>query len=199
MATIVKTPSGTWKALIRKTGWPATAKTFRTKRDAEDWARRTEDEMVHGVYIQRRPSERMTIEDALKRYLSEVSPTKRPASADSDARHAKPLMQNLGKYSLAALTPELIAKDTSRRHRRALPLGAQQRLCRGDEWTHPGGQGESARLWYGQAPAHRLLPDLLEASSSAPEPMAPPGSAGPGVKLIHTKRERGPLALRSEL
>ncbi|AAW73853.1 Site-specific recombinase XerD [Xanthomonas oryzae pv. oryzae KACC 10331] len=110
MATIVKTPSGTWKALVRKTGWPATAKTFRTKRDAEDWARRTEDEMVRGVYIQRAPSERMTIEDALKRYLSEISPTKRPASADSDARHAKPLMQNLGKYSLAALTPELIAK-----------------------------------------------------------------------------------------
>jgi len=38
MATIVKTTSGTWKALIRKTGWPTTAKTFRTKRDAEDWA-----------------------------------------------------------------------------------------------------------------------------------------------------------------
>jgi hypothetical protein len=49
MATIVKTPSGTWKAVIRKIGWPTTAKTFRTKRDAEDWARRTEDEMVRGV------------------------------------------------------------------------------------------------------------------------------------------------------
>lgn len=35
MATLVKTPSGTWKALIRKTGWPTIAKTFRTKRDAE--------------------------------------------------------------------------------------------------------------------------------------------------------------------
>jgi hypothetical protein len=64
MATIVKTSSGTWKALIRKTGWPATAKTFRTKRDAEDWARRTEDEMVRGVYIQRAPAERMTVEAA---------------------------------------------------------------------------------------------------------------------------------------
>ena len=92
MATIVKTPSGTWKALIRKTGWSTTAKTFRTKRDAEDWARRTEDEMVRGIYIQRAPSERMTIEDALKRYLSEVSSTKRPASASSDTRHAKPLI-----------------------------------------------------------------------------------------------------------
>lgn len=64
MATLVKTPSGTWKALIRKTGWPTVAKTFRTKRDAEDWSRRTEDEMVRGVYIQRSGSERMTLENA---------------------------------------------------------------------------------------------------------------------------------------
>lgn len=39
MATIVKTPSGTWKAVIRKTGWPTSSKTFRTKRDADDWVR----------------------------------------------------------------------------------------------------------------------------------------------------------------
>ena len=28
MATIVRTPSATWKAVIRKQGWPTTAKTF---------------------------------------------------------------------------------------------------------------------------------------------------------------------------
>lgn len=110
MATLVKTPSGTWKAVIRKSGFPTTAKTFRTKRDAEDWARRVEDEMVRGVYINRAPAERMTVADALKRYLAEVSPTKRPASAASDARHAKPLTRHLGNYSLVALTPEVIAK-----------------------------------------------------------------------------------------
>lgn len=110
MATIVKTPSGTWKALIRKTGWPATAKTFRTKRDAEDWARRTEDEMVRGMYIQRAPAERMTVEEALKRYLAEVTPTKRPMTQLSERRHSKPLIQHLGKYSLAALTTEIVAQ-----------------------------------------------------------------------------------------
>lgn len=110
MATIVKTPSGTWKALIRKAGWPTTAKTFRTKRDAEDWARRTEDEMVRGMYIQRGPSERMTIADALKRYLKEVTPTKRPLTQLSELQHSKPLIEHLGKYSLAALTPEVIAQ-----------------------------------------------------------------------------------------
>ena len=86
MAVIVKTPSGTWKALIRKRGFPTASKTFRMKRDAEDWARRTEDEMVRGVYIQRASAERLTIADALKRYLEEVSPTKRPASASCDLR-----------------------------------------------------------------------------------------------------------------
>lgn len=69
MATITKTPSRTWKAVIRKSGWPTTIKTFRTKRDAEDWARRTEDEMVRGVYIQRASSERLTVEAALNATL----------------------------------------------------------------------------------------------------------------------------------
>ncbi|WP_254920031.1 hypothetical protein, partial [Pseudomonas aeruginosa] len=40
----------------RKTDWPTNEKTFRTKRDAEDWARRTEDEMVRGVYSNRPPN-----------------------------------------------------------------------------------------------------------------------------------------------
>jgi hypothetical protein len=58
MPTLVKTPSGSWKAVIRKNGFPTTIKTFRLKRDAEDWARRTEDEMVRGLFIQRTPAER---------------------------------------------------------------------------------------------------------------------------------------------
>lgn len=63
MARIAKTPSGNYKALIRKSGWPSTSKIFRIKRDAEDWARRIEDEMVRGVYIQRSSSERLTLSD----------------------------------------------------------------------------------------------------------------------------------------
>lgn len=57
MATIVKTSAGAWRAVIRKTGSPTNAKTFRTKRDAEDWSRRADDEMVRGVYIHSSGSE----------------------------------------------------------------------------------------------------------------------------------------------
>jgi integrase len=110
VATITKTESGKWKAIIRKGGWPTTVKTFRLKKDAEDWARRTEDEMVRGVFVQRAPAERMTLDAALKRYLAEVTPTKRPLSQVSDQRHAKPLSLHLGKYSLATLTPEIVGQ-----------------------------------------------------------------------------------------
>lgn len=110
MATIVKTSAGSWKAVIRKTGWPTSAKTFRTKRDAEDWARRTEDEMVRGVYIRRAGSERTTIEAALRRYVAEVTPSKRPLTQISEVRRAEILIKRLGRYSLAALTPDIVAR-----------------------------------------------------------------------------------------
>jgi hypothetical protein len=89
MATIVKTPSGSWKALIRRKGWPTSSMAFRTKRDAEDWARRTEDEMIRGVYVRRSPSQKILLQDALKRYLKEITPTKRPSTQRAEKMRAK--------------------------------------------------------------------------------------------------------------
>ena len=110
MATITKTKTGTWKAVVRKTGWPSVSKTFRIKRDATDWARHVEDEMVRGVYVHRANSSRLTLNAALDRYLSEVTPTKSATTAVREPRKAKQLKASLGKYSLMSLTPEVIAK-----------------------------------------------------------------------------------------
>jgi len=109
MATIVSTPSGTHKALVRMKGWPTVSKTFRLKRDAVDWARRTEDEMVRGVYISRSGSESTTLQKALERYLAEVTPTKKPTTQRSESITSKHLISFLGKYSMAALSSELVA------------------------------------------------------------------------------------------
>lgn len=109
MATIVKTPSGSWKAVVRKIGWPTTAKTFRIKRDAEDWARRAEDEMVRGLYVGRSKSERLTFSLALDRYLAEVTPSKKPLTQRAERLKAKPLRAFFGAYSLAAINAELVA------------------------------------------------------------------------------------------
>ena len=110
MATISKTPSATWKAVIRKSGWPTNIKTFRTKRDAEDWARRTEDEMVRGVYIDRAGSDRILLKHGLDRYLREVSSTKKTSTHSAEKHKAKALKASLGDYSLAAITPDLVAR-----------------------------------------------------------------------------------------
>jgi integrase len=110
VATITKTPSNTWKAVIRKRGWPTNIKTFRTKRDAEDWARRTEDDMVRGVYIDRAGSDRLLLKHALDRYLREVSSTKKPSTHSAEKHKAKALKASLGAYSLAAITPDLVAE-----------------------------------------------------------------------------------------
>lgn len=115
MATFVKTPSGTWKAVIRKTGFPTTIKTFRLKKDAEDWARRTEDEMVRGMFVQRAPAERLTFEKAMQRYLAEVTPAKRPMTQNGERKRSVPLIEFFGKYSLAAVTAELVAQYRDKR------------------------------------------------------------------------------------
>ena len=115
MATITKTPSNTWKAMIRKSGWPTTIKTFRTKRDAQDWARRTEDEMVRGVYIDRADASHLLLKTALDRYLRDVSSTKKPSTHAAEQHKTKALKTELGNYSLAALNPSLIANYRDQR------------------------------------------------------------------------------------
>lgn len=132
MATIVKVPVKSkttvplsegagrrqefkYKALVRLTGWPTTSKTFRLKKDAEDWARRTEDEMVRGVFIQRAPAERTTLSAALDRYAREVTPTKKASSRVSELRRIGVVKRELGGYSMAALSSDLVADFRDRR------------------------------------------------------------------------------------
>ncbi len=52
----------------------------------------------------------MTVELALKRYLAEVVPTKCVTSQLADVKRSRIFIKHFGKYSLAALNPELIAK-----------------------------------------------------------------------------------------
>ena len=110
LATFIKTDSGKWKAKIRLKGFKQVSKTFRTKRDAKDWARRTEDEMVRGVYIQRSDTERLMLVDALDRYLSEMATKRKPDSHKREVTRANNIKKHLGQYSLAAINSSVIAK-----------------------------------------------------------------------------------------
>jgi integrase len=65
------------------------------------------------MLIQRAPSERTTLEAAMKRYLSEVTPTKRPTTQNNERKRSTPLVAFFGKYSLAAI--KLIAEYRDKR------------------------------------------------------------------------------------
>ena len=91
------------------------SKTFRIKRDAEDWARTTEDEIRRGIYIHKNGSERLTIIEALDRYLKEVTPTKKESTQRGDIDRANQLKPELGKYSMAALNADVISKYRDKR------------------------------------------------------------------------------------
>lgn len=110
MATLVHAPDGKWKAIIRRKGWPIVAKTFRTKRDAQDWARQAEDEMVRGIFINRADSHGKSIDDALSTYLREITPTKKSSTQYREKGRIKTLREKLKKYSLAAVTPKIVAE-----------------------------------------------------------------------------------------
>lgn len=66
--------------------------------------------MVRGLFIQRGSSERMTFEAAMKRDLADVTPTKRPLTQAAEKSRSRSILASFGKYSLAAITTELIAE-----------------------------------------------------------------------------------------
>nr|WP_233175884.1 site-specific integrase [Dyella sp. ASV24] len=66
--------------------------------------------MVRGVFIERAPSERMTFGAALDRYLAEVTPTKKESTQRAERLKAASLRLYFGKYSLAAINTDLVAR-----------------------------------------------------------------------------------------
>jgi len=84
MATITKRGDGQWQAKVRRKGFLDTSKTLPTKAKAERWARSIESEMDHGSYVSRAEAESTTLNDALDRYLSEITPAKKGAKQEAD-------------------------------------------------------------------------------------------------------------------
>jgi integrase len=103
MATITKRGSG-WSVQVRRKGFSAQYRTFRLKRDAEAWARLQEARVdQQNGPIDSRALRYITLGDILRRYLVEVTPSKR--SADSERlRLGKVLRAPMCDLTLADLT-----------------------------------------------------------------------------------------------
>ncbi len=82
MASISKRASG-WFVQVRRKGYEPEYRTFRTKVEAEAWARERESRIDRGEpSTSKRALRGITLADLLRRYVAEVTPTK--ASAESE-------------------------------------------------------------------------------------------------------------------
>ncbi|MEW6134073.1 MAG: hypothetical protein AB1591_13090 [Pseudomonadota bacterium] len=106
MATIRKRGEYQWQAIVKRKGIGSTSKTFLNKKDAEDWAKITESEMIRGHYIKRDDAEKTTLSELINRYRETILPTKR-------GKHFGPALtmldDRLGKLALSAISSKKVA------------------------------------------------------------------------------------------
>lgn len=76
MATIIKRGNG-WRAQVRRRGYKTVSATFDTRRDAEMWVAEVEAKMHRGKWQDADESATTTLGEAMRRYLTEVTPAKK--------------------------------------------------------------------------------------------------------------------------
>jgi len=112
VATITKRTDGTgrvrWQAKVRLRGHPARSKTFARLTDARRWAAAAETAIKDRRYFPSTESERHTLRDLCERYIHDVLPAKKNARKVS--QHLRWWDEQIGQYSLASITPAVIAE-----------------------------------------------------------------------------------------
>lgn len=118
MATFSKTVSGTFKAEIRRTGFPAVRKTFPTDAEARAWARRVEDDMRRGNYTPLdRDGEALTVAGLVKRFKEDEKKAGRTIARGTVSCLGIVTKSNLGSILINRLTPNDIVKFAENRQK----------------------------------------------------------------------------------
>ena len=107
MAVFDQRESGYWQARIRRKGWPPQSRTFRTKSQAETWARSVEADMDKGAFISTALAERTLFKEIAARFTAEFAPH-HYRGVGWQHKLAR-LVDRLGAYSMASLTQDRVA------------------------------------------------------------------------------------------
>lgn len=92
----------TWRAQIRRKGYPSLSASFDTRADAQRWATEIEGDMSRARFVDIREAEQTTVAEALKRYRREVTDYKKGARQEN-IRIDRWLEDPLSSKSLATL------------------------------------------------------------------------------------------------
>ncbi|CAB3937272.1 hypothetical protein [Achromobacter insolitus] len=106
MANIQKRGEYQYQADIRRKGFPRQTQTFLTKDDAERWVRKHEGQMDEGKFRDLRPVAKLTLGEALDRYMDEVVPTKAIGGQRNERNRVRLLKKHpLARRELSTLSP----------------------------------------------------------------------------------------------
>jgi integrase len=104
----IRQRSGKWQARVRRKGYPDEVASFKSKAEAQTWARSIESTMDQGSYQSTQSAKDILLADVLQRYMNEVTPSKRGAQREAEGIQFM-LRQKFAEYSMANLTPAVIA------------------------------------------------------------------------------------------
>ena len=114
MATIARRTDSKGKVhyqvKVRRQGAPAQTATFKRKTDAEKWAASIETAINEGRALPTIEARRHTVADLIDRYLVDVLPRKKAKTQGPQRQQLEWWRAEIGGYSLANLTPALIAE-----------------------------------------------------------------------------------------
>lgn len=99
----------TYRVKVRLKGFPTQSATFARKTDAQKWVQQTETAIREGRHFKTNEAKRHSLGEAIERYIKDVIPTK-PKNTVNQVGQLKWWKANLGDYSLADITPALIAQ-----------------------------------------------------------------------------------------
>lgn len=98
-----------YRVQVRLKGYPVQTATFARKTDAKDWAQRTEAAIREGRHLPPNEAKRHTLGDLVDRYIEHLE-RKRPQAVKKHRQMLGWWKEEIGAYSLANVTPALIAE-----------------------------------------------------------------------------------------
>jgi integrase len=114
MATIEKRVSSdgkiSYRAKVRRKGFPVLSETFERKTDANRWVQDTESAIRNNRHFKTSEAKRHTLTELVDRYISEVLPSK-PKNERDQVRQLNWWKSAIGHQVLADVTPALIAQQ----------------------------------------------------------------------------------------
>ncbi len=123
MAAIEQLPSGLWRARVRRQGHPTQSKSFRLKLDAERWSAKIEGEQDRGTWRDTSTADKITLAALLADYATAVQ-----HKANTMPYLLKRLAADLGRHSLATLTPAVLVTWRDQRLECVAPGTVQREL-----------------------------------------------------------------------